>query len=138
MYYITPDFAAKIQALNNTINTGLNQAATKTGTPLVDVTAFFDGVASGDPTNPYFKKASHIASGPQCCGLGFGSGLVSFDGLHPSNTGYALLASDFIDTINRHYGTKIPQIDIKAVYGGTRCNNPHYCYPDPYPLFNFL
>jgi lysophospholipase L1-like esterase len=138
MYYITPEFAAKIQALNNTINTGLNQAAAKTGTPLVDVTAFFDGVASGDPTNPYFKKASHIAPAPQCCGLGFGSGLVSFDGLHPSNTGYALLASDFIDTINRHYGTKIPQIDIKAVYGGTRCNNPRYCYPDPYPLFNFL
>ncbi|HEY1683062.1 MAG TPA: hypothetical protein VGF98_15550 [Candidatus Tumulicola sp.] len=138
MYYITPEFAAKIQALNNTINTGLNQAAAKTQTPLVDVTAFFDGVASGDPKNPYFQRASHIDVSDGCCGLGFGSGLVSFDGLHPSNTGYALLASYFIDTINSHYGTKIPQVDVKAAYKGTRCSNKRYCYPDPYPLFVFL
>jgi lysophospholipase L1-like esterase len=140
MYYITPTFAAKIQTLNNTINTGLDQAASNTKTPLVDVRAFFDGVASGDPSNPYFKIASHIGppSEPQCCGLGFGSGLVSFDGLHPSNTGYALLASDFIGVINTHYGTKIPQIDVKAVYGGTRCSNTKYCYPEPYAIFQFL
>jgi lysophospholipase L1-like esterase len=140
MYYITPTFAAKIQTLNNTINTGLDQAASNTNTPLVDVRAFFDGVASGNPSNPYFKIASHIGppSEPQCCGLGFGSGLVSFDGLHPSNTGYALLASDFIGVINTHYGTKIPQIDVKAVYGGTRCSNTKYCYPEPYAIFQFL
>jgi lysophospholipase L1-like esterase len=140
MYYITPAFAAKIQALNDTINTGLNQAAEKTNTPIVDVTAFFDGVASGDPNNPYYKEASHIGppSEPPCCGLGFGSGLVSFDGLHPSNTGYALLAADFIDVINHKYGTKIPQVNVKAVYGGTRCNNSRYCYREPYALFNFL
>jgi lysophospholipase L1-like esterase len=138
MYYITPEFAAKVQALNNTINTGLAQAATTTHTPMVDVRAFFDGVASGDPSNPYFKIASHIASGPPCCGLGFGSGLVSFDGLHPSNTGYALVASDFIDVINKSYGTSIPQIDVKAVYRGTRCQNPHYCYEEPYQIFAFL
>ena len=58
--------------------------------------------------------------------------MLSFDGLHPSNTGYALIAYEFIDTINKAYGTHIPQIDVKAVYDGKRCQNKNYCYADPY------
>jgi hypothetical protein len=58
--------------------------------------------------------------------------MLSFDGLHPSNTGYAIIAYEFIDVINKAYGTHIPQIDVKAAYQGTRCKNANYCYPDPY------
>jgi lysophospholipase L1-like esterase len=131
-YYITPAFAAKIQALNNVINTGINDAAANAHVPLVDVTSIFDGIASGDPSNPYFKLAASIDPKYKCCTLGYFYGLLSFDGLHPSNTGYALIAYAFIDAINKAYGTKIPQIDVKAVYDGTRCSNTTYCYPDPY------
>ncbi len=130
-YYITPEFAGKIQALNNAINQGIDDAATASHVPLVDVQAIFHGLASGDPSNPYFKLAASINPG-LCCTLGYLYGLLSFDGLHPSNTGYALIASEFIGTINKAYGTHIPQIDVKAVYGGTRCANSKYCYPDPY------
>jgi lysophospholipase L1-like esterase len=130
-YYITPSFAGKIQALNDAINQGIDDAATASHVPLVDVQAIFHGLASGDPSDPYFKLASSINPG-KCCTLGFLYGILSFDGLHPSNTGYALIAYVFIDTINKAYGTHIPQIDLDAAYRGKRCHNSNYCFPDPY------
>jgi hypothetical protein len=137
MYYITPEFAGKVQTLNNTVNEGIAQAATDSHVPLVDITAFFDGVASGNKNNPYFKQAYNINTGV-CCGLAYGNGLVSLDGLHPSNTGYALIASYFIQKINSSFGTKIPQVNVEQVYGGTRCGNTKQCFPDPYAPPHFI
>jgi lysophospholipase L1-like esterase len=137
MYYITPEFAGKIQTLNNTINQGIAQAASQSHVPMVDVTAFFDGVASGNKNNPYYKQAYNINTGI-CCGLAYGSGLVSLDGLHPSNTGYALIASYFIAKINSSFGTKIPQVNIQGVYTGNRCGNKSQCFADPYAPPNFI
>ena len=140
-YYITPAFAGKIQALNNAINEGIDQGAAQSHSPLVDIHAVFAGIASGDPKNPYFAQATSVGSASTpCCtlayyvpGQGFlGGGLASFDGLHPSNTGYALLAYAFIATIDKAFGASIPEIDVRAVYNGTRCSNPLQCYPDPY------
>lgn len=138
--YITPGFAARIQSLNNAINQGIDNAASAAGVPLVDVSAIFHGLASGNPSNPYFHLAASINPGV-CCTLGYlyqtpGSassltgGILSFDGIHPSNSGYALIAYAFIATINKAYGTNIPQVDLTAVYDGSRCQK--YCYPDPY------
>ncbi|MBV8344751.1 MAG: SGNH/GDSL hydrolase family protein [Candidatus Eremiobacteraeota bacterium] len=136
--YITPEFAAKVQALNDAINQGIDNAATAARVPLVDVNAIFHGLASGDPSNPYFAAAASIAPGV-CCTLGFihfiGStaapgGILSFDGIHPSDTGYALIAYDFIKVINKAYGAHIPEVDVKGVYDGSRCSK--LCYPDPY------
>lgn len=131
-YYITPEFAGKIQALNEVINQGINDAASASHVPLIDVTSVFDGIASGNPANPYFKLAASINPQANCCELGYLYGLLSFDGLHPSNTGYALIANVFIDVINKGYGTKIPQVDVVKVYNGKRCSNAAYCFPDPY------
>jgi lysophospholipase L1-like esterase len=141
MFYITPQFAGKVQALNNAINEGIGMAANGSSAPLVDVHAIFAGIASGDPANPYFQQATSInrgASGIVCCTLAFLGGLVSFDGLHPSNTGYALLASAFITTINQTYGVHIPQIDVQAAYKGTRCSNRNFCFPDEYAPPHFI
>ena len=131
MNYITPEFAGKVQALNNAVNTGIDDAARSSRVPLVNITAIFDGLASGDPSNPYFAEAASI-NPRKCCTLGFLYGILSFDGLHPSNTGYALIAYDFIKTINKAYGAQIPEVDVQAVYDGTRCSNKRYCFPDPY------
>jgi lysophospholipase L1-like esterase len=136
--YITPEFAGKVQKLNNAINQGIDDAAKSLSVPLVDVNAIFHGIASGDPANPYFHAAASVAPGV-CCTLGFihfiGStaapgGILSFDGIHPSDTGYALVAYYFIKAINAAYGTHIPEVDVKAVYDGSRCKK--YCFPDPY------
>jgi lysophospholipase L1-like esterase len=140
--YITPEFAGKVQALNNAVNQGIDDAASASHVPLVDIHTIYHGIASGNPANPYFHLAWSIAPG-LCCTLGFlyplpgyitplPGGILSLDGIHPSNTGYGLVAYAFIDTINKAYGTSIPQIDLKAVYSGSRCSNKRYCYPDPY------
>ncbi|MEO6835297.1 MAG: SGNH/GDSL hydrolase family protein [Candidatus Tumulicola sp.] len=137
-YYITPAFAAKVQTLNNNLNDGIAMAAQATSTPLVDVATIFGGIASGNPSDPYFQQAVSIgsASAP-CCTLAYDAGLVSFDGLHPSNTGYALVAYYFIKTVNQAYAAHIPQVDVRAAYAGTRCSDPEQCFPDEYaPPFN--
>ena len=130
-YYITPGFAGKIQALNDTVNTGIETASQKLTIPLVPVSKIFAGLASGSKANKYFVQAATINPGT-CCTLVFEGGLVSFDGLHPSNTGYALIAYYAIDTINKAYNQHIPEIDLKAAYNGTRCSVKLYCFPDVY------
>ncbi|MFZ0030378.1 MAG: SGNH/GDSL hydrolase family protein, partial [Candidatus Cybelea sp.] len=131
MNYITPAFAAKVQALNNVVNTGIDNAASAKHVPLVDAFSIFHGLASGDPSNRYFAQAASINPGV-CCALGYLHGLLSFDGIHPSNTGYALIAYDFIATIDKAYGAHIPQVDIVAAYNGARCSNKKFCFPDPF------
>jgi lysophospholipase L1-like esterase len=127
--YITPGFAGQIQVVNDNINAGINASAHNTGVPLVDVQAIFQGIASGDPSNQYFAKAQ--VNPGVCCSEVFLGGLVSFDGLHPSNTGYALISYYFIQTINtafRSYGANVPETPIKAIYSG----KPPYKFADPY------
>ena len=130
-FYITPEFAGRIQTLNNNINTGIGEAATYTQSAFIDVRTLFDGVVSGNPANPYFEKAVSVNPGT-CCTLASGAGLVSFDGLHPSNTGYALIAYYVIQAVNQRYGQHIREIDIQKAYSGTRCSNKTYCFPDVY------
>jgi lysophospholipase L1-like esterase len=129
--YITPEFAGEVQALNNIVNEGIDKAATTAQVPLINVEEVVDGIASGNPSNPYFRLAASVQPGI-CCTLGYLYGVFSFDGIHPSNTGYALIAYEFIDTINHAYRTRIPQVDVNAVYSGTRCSNKTHCFPDPY------
>ena len=42
----------------------------------------------------------------------FLGGLFSLDGIHPTNTGYGIIANLFIDTMNQSLGTRIPEADI--------------------------
>ncbi len=49
--------------------------------------------------------------------------VYSSDGVHPSDTGHALIAATFIDAINDHYGTSIPQFteaELTAVLNNDR------------------
>jgi hypothetical protein len=45
----------------------------------------------------------------------FLGGLFSLDGIHPTNTGYAILANEFIETLNRRFGARIPEVDEREV-----------------------
>ncbi|MDQ2992089.1 MAG: SGNH/GDSL hydrolase family protein, partial [Candidatus Eremiobacteraeota bacterium] len=119
--YLPDAFAAQVQGLNTAYNAAIAAAATSTGAPLVDIHQTFVNIATagGVPINP-----------PKCCSLAFGGGLLSFDGLHPSNTGYAILSNVFIATINASYGTAIPAVNASNVYNGAG----GYTFPDPYAM----
>ncbi|MGZ3518944.1 MAG: SGNH/GDSL hydrolase family protein, partial [Vulcanimicrobiaceae bacterium] len=78
--YLPDAFAGQVQTLNDAYNAAIGAAAQSTGAQLVDIEATF--------------KQLHQQGAPitaSCCSLVFGGGLLSFDGLHPSNTGYALV-----------------------------------------------
>jgi lysophospholipase L1-like esterase len=125
-HYITPGLAGAIQAINDNINTGIANTAAQNHVAMVDVKSIFEGIATGNPANPYFQLAQ--VNPGICCTLVFLGGLVSFDGLHPSNTGYALISYAFIASINKRYGTHIPQVPIESIYSG----KPPYKFADPY------
>ncbi len=57
----------------------------------------------------------------------FGGGLFSLDGVHPTNTGYAIIANEFIKTMNRSLQTGIPPI-----FGGTGRQN-RSALPEQWP-----
>tara|TARA_R110002096_G_scaffold4954_12_gene23257 strand:- start:2633 stop:4072 length:1440 start_codon:yes stop_codon:yes gene_type:complete len=55
--------------------------------------------------------------GIKVSGINFTSELVrggafSLDGVHPSTRGYAIIANDFIDAINKTYNANIPKVDV--------------------------
>ncbi len=64
--------------------------------------------------------ADVAANGRELAGENVGitllGGFISFDGLHFSNTGYALLAETFVTAINSTLGTDVPPVDIEAIY----------------------
>jgi len=134
--YVTPALANNIQTLNTTLNTGINAAAQATGVALVDIHTFFTDVATACPlkgtcNDPLALQALTLNPG-KCCSLAFGGGLLSFDGIHPSNTGYAFVAQDFIQAINTKYSLNIPALNLLAQYSGPFVPGGTIPYPDPY------
>jgi lysophospholipase L1-like esterase len=105
--FIADAVANNVKGLNAAYNVAIGQAAADTGAALVDVHKLFVQIATagGAPINP-----------PKCCSLVYRGGLSSLDGLHPSNTGYALIANAFIDTLDAAYGLGIPDVNVGAIY----------------------
>lgn len=102
---LTPDeisaFITRIGEYNATINT----LATARNIPVADLNGFFNRAAAG------------ILAGPFTFNLGYLSGgLVSIDSAHPTDLGYVLIANEFIRTINRAYGTRIPVASITQLF----------------------
>ncbi len=41
-------------------------------------------------------------------------GVFSYDGVHPSATGYAIVADALVEFVNANYGTSLPRVDMSA------------------------
>lgn len=46
----------------------------------------------------------------------FLGGLFSLDGIHPSDTGYAVVANEFIERLNQWRGLRIPKVNVADVW----------------------
>jgi hypothetical protein len=112
---LLPDaLAAKFAALNAAYNAAIAAAVSQTGATLVDIhTPLATAHAAGG-----------IPISAKCCGFLYGQGFFSLDGLHPSNTGYAVLANIFIKALDTAFGTAIAAVDVSAVYA-TDIYAPH-------------
>lgn len=96
----------RIQQFNNIIQ----READRIGMPVVDVNAKFQEYVTNAPVFFGFPLTQRM----------FG-GMFSLDGVHPSNIGHALIANEFIQTINQAFNMNVPLIsqqilDIVFVY----------------------
>jgi lysophospholipase L1-like esterase len=118
--YISDAVALQIKQLNVAYNQAIAAAAASTGAALVDAAALFAAVEAAGPGGYPVDSAGDTAS------LSYGGGFFSLDGLHPSNTGYALIANAFIAAFDTKYGLTIPPVDVHSIYVN-----------DPYAPANF-
>lgn len=101
---ITPDEAAIFEKLVADYNTAIAAAASSRNIPVADIDGLFKRLESGVPVGPFNLSLAFITGG-----------VISFDGYHLTDMGYALFANEYIKTINREYGTRIPLASIGAI-----------------------
>jgi lysophospholipase L1-like esterase len=106
--YFVDSVAATVQKNNDLYNAAIAAAAKQTGAALVDTHALVAQIAAN---NGYYP----LPSNPKCCFLYYGGGFFSLDGIHPSNTGYALLANNWIATIDGAYNAGIPPLSASQI-----------------------
>jgi lysophospholipase L1-like esterase len=91
---------AQVTAFNQVI-AAQAQAANAT---LVDINALFKQVTtSGLTINGYTGTTAFLG------------GFFALDGIHPTNTGYAVVANKFIDTMNTAFNSKIPDVALGSI-----------------------
>ena len=96
---LTAAEAATVQANVVAYNKVISDQATATGATLVDINALFATVASSGLTiNGYTGTNTFLG------------GFFSLDGIHPTNTGYAVVANTFIDAMNAAFKTTIAEV----------------------------
>ena len=93
-----------VQAQVTAFNQVIAAQAQAAGATLVDINALFKQVStSGLAINGYTGTTAFLG------------GFFALDGIHPTNTGYAVVANKFIDTMNSTINTKIPDVALGAV-----------------------
>lgn len=93
-----------VQTQVKAFNQVIAQAATAAGATLVDINALFTQVSSkGLTVNGFVGTSSFLG------------GFFSLDGIHPTNTGYAVVANTFIDAMNAAFKTTIPDVALGPV-----------------------
>jgi phospholipase/lecithinase/hemolysin len=99
--------AGKVEIIRRAIkhfNTVIETTAEEVGAGVVDIHRLLDrATRQGLPV------------GDRVLTTDFLGGLFSLDGVHPTNTGYAIIANEFIKTLNRQFRAGIPPVDVAAV-----------------------
>ena len=112
-------------ALVREVTTGLNAVvaaqALAHGAGLVDLFSLVDDIyANGYQVGNVKLTADFLG------------GLYSLDGLHPTNTGYGILANAFIQEINTSFGTRIEPANIEEI---AACDPLVLTHPSTCPTF---
>ena len=119
---VNDQVALTVKGLNAAYNQAIAGAVQQTGAVLSDQAATF---AAAEALRAAGKPFPVDAQG-DLASLQYGGGFFSLDGLHPSNTGYAVIANSFIAAFDQKYGLSIPPVNVHAVY-----------LTDPYSPGNF-
>jgi len=107
-FVLDPAELATIQSRIDVFNGIIQREADRLGMPLVDINARFAELTANPPV--FFGRPVTNR---------FLGGLFSLDGVHPSNLGHALVANEFIHTLNQFYGFNVPPVSdqlLNALY----------------------
>jgi len=102
--YVTAAQAAEVRLVTVGMNTIIAVQALIHGAVVVDLYCLIDTL-----------HAKGYKIGDATLTTDFLGGLFSLDGLHPTNTGYAIMANQFIQTMNTAFRTKIPLANVPEV-----------------------
>jgi len=98
---LDPDEAAVVKTAIDDYNAIIDSVCSKRNIPVVDMYSFFKQVQDTiDVTGIPFSGA--FISG----------GFYSLDGVHPGDLGHALIANQWLQTINAHFHTSLPEVNI--------------------------
>jgi phospholipase/lecithinase/hemolysin len=92
-----------VQAIINSYNQVIAQQVSAAGGTLVDLHAFYATLAAGMTIGGYNSSTAYLG------------GLFGLDGIHPTNTGYALIANQYIAAINTALGLTVPTVNVAEV-----------------------
>ncbi len=105
------DEIAVAQTATTAFNNAIANAAGTNGFALFDANTFLADVAE----NGYDPGAGlPILSTAYILG-----GLISLDGVHPSNMGYAVVANQFIEALNDEFDTDIQKVNLRDISGNS-------------------
>lgn len=99
------EVAAAVTAVT-AYNAAIRAEAAAVGIPVFDAGALLAEFTRGKIYNGLSLNAGFITGG-----------VFSLDGVHGTQRGYAILANEFIRTINTSYGANIPQVDVTKYPG---------------------
>ena len=101
---LTANDVAVIRATIQAYNHVIAASAQRYGAALVDLNALV-----GDLVVRGYKAGSHRITGD------FLGGFFSLDGVHPTNTGYAILANEILEQMKRQLHINIPKVNVTQV-----------------------
>jgi len=93
-----------IQAATEEFNAFIAEQASAKGAALVDIAALLGSLASD----------GYVAHG-QLLTVDYLGGIFSLDGVHPTNTGYAIVANEFIHVLNTQFAAGVPPVAVVQV-----------------------
>jgi hypothetical protein len=104
-YVVRPAaLVAQAQTAVDDYNLIIAAIARKSGAVVVDVNKLFAHIGKhGYKTGEHYLTTQYLG------------GIFSLDAVHPSNTGYAILANAFIDRMNCELHTNIPPVNIEQI-----------------------
>ena len=105
-YVLDKDEVTLVQLATSNYNKSIAELAAAKNLALVDMNAYMRTITSGIVYNGITMNAKFISGGA-----------FSLDGVHPNPRGYALIANEFIRSINAKYKSSIPYVELTKYKG---------------------
>lgn len=101
-FVLRPEEVAVINQRVDAFNDIIKNTAAAMGIPVLDINPFLQRVKDGFFVYGGFELSTEYLLG----------GVFSYDGVHPSTVGYALVANELVNLVNENYRAHIPGVNL--------------------------